>query len=452
MGKFLFILILAINAQSFAAKDCNSLYSDFILSNTLPKSNNLPTLPNYRTLDPLCDLKKSPSPKKRWEKIWRPRLKELFQHYIYGYFPSQFPAARFQKSISTVRLQSGLPAIKKEIHVVLPGTDISFYLSILIPNHIPGKKPVILALNKCGNITTHPQLRGSVFPAGKCQSMDFLRHRLSGWSVEYLLQRGYAFATIHEVELAHDNSRWKNQRVHYQQLAPNFESQWGIVAAWSWGLQRAVDYLVTDENISKNKIALFGHSRRGKAALLAAAFDERVALVIPHQSGTAGMALSRCLEPHAGQKCYSSQETVRFINFHAARWFHSRFKEFSRKEEKLPVDQHLLVSLVAPRAVFNTEGLQDHWANPVGSLRSLQMADDIYKLYGEGIHANAQSDVQPCRMQGDNSTRGLICGLSEASKIQWNQVGKLVQYRINEKHRISLSFWKAILDFADHKL
>ena len=115
-----------------------------------------------------------------------------------------------------------------------------------------------------------------------------------------------------------------------------------------------------------------GHSRLGKTALVAAAFDERIALVVPHQSGTGGCALSRD----------NDQETVERINRVFPHWFDGVFKEFNRREDRLPIDQNLLECLVAPRPIIDTEGLQDKWSNPGNAFRSLQAADKVYKFLG----------------------------------------------------------------------
>src|SRR5262249_47028783 len=113
---------------------------------------------------------------------------------------------------------------------------------------------------------------------------------------------------------------------------------WGAIAAWAWGLQRVVDYLVTDRDIDKNRIAVVGHSRLGKTALLAAAFDERIALAIPHQAGCGGTAPSRG----------KIGESVKQINDRFPHWFNGTFKEFNDRPDRLPFDQQCLVALAAP--------------------------------------------------------------------------------------------------------
>src|SRR6202011_6140854 len=120
------------------------------------------------------------------------------------------------------------------------------------------------------------------------------------------------------------------------------------------GIQRAVDYLVQDRDLDRERIAVVGHSRLGKTALLAAAFDERIALAIPHQAGCGGTAPSRG----------KVGESVRQINDPFPHWFNATFKDFNNHPDRLPFDQNCLVALLAPRPVLFTNGVKDTWANP----------------------------------------------------------------------------------------
>src|SRR5205085_8774413 len=152
----------------------------------------------------------------------------------------------------------------------------------------------------------------------------------------------------------------------------------GTIAAWAWGVQRAVDYLVTDKELDAARIIAVGHSRLGKTALLAGAFDERIALVIPHQAGCGGTSPSRG----------KVGESVRRINTSFPHWFNTAFKEFNDQPDRLPFDQHCLVALVAPRPVLFSNAVEDTWANPDGQFQVLQAADPVYRFLGvEGLAA-----------------------------------------------------------------
>jgi hypothetical protein len=149
---------------------------------------------------------------------------------------------------------------------------------------------------------------------------------------------------------------------------------WGTIAAWAWSIHRAVDYLVTDEDLDKHRIAVVGHSRLGKTALLAAAFDERIALAIPLQAGCGGTAPSRG----------KIGESVKQINDQFPHWLNATFKEFNAHPDRLPFDQHCLVALVALRPVLLSNAIEDTWANPEGQFQVLQAADPVYRLLKAG--------------------------------------------------------------------
>ncbi len=177
---------------------------------------------------------------------------------------------------------------------------------------------------------------------------------------------------------------------------------------------------MTDDDVDNDRIAVIGHSRRGKTAPLTGAFDERIDLVVPHQSGTGGCALSRD----------NDQETVERINRVFPHWFNDVFTEFNDNEDKLPVDQHLLMALVAPRPLLDTAGLKDKWANYESALRALKAADPVYKFLGARGMVGSGMIVGDEKMTDDNA-------------------GNLMQYRRDTAHTLNVGYWNGILDFAD---
>ena len=145
---------------------------------------------------------------------------------------------------------------------------------------------------------------------------------------------------------------------------------------WAWGCHRAVDYLATDKDIDAKRLAVVGHSRLGKTALLAGAFDDRIAVVIPHQSGCGGAGPSRSKNAKA--------ETVARITSAFPHWFCANFSPFGGDTTKLPFDQHCLVAIsCSGRPVLLTNAEEDQWANPSGQFDVLSAAAPACQLYGD---------------------------------------------------------------------
>ncbi|MBN2326525.1 MAG: acetylxylan esterase [Candidatus Omnitrophica bacterium] len=364
----------------------------------------------------------------QWYEQRRPELKKLFQYYMYGFMPDA-PVIH-AKTTKTDADVFGGKATLKEIEIrfpALPENESKIHLALFVPNQNQGPYPVFLGLNSHGNQTVVD------YPGVTFNSDVYIRESNQGkgvnergalkdfWCVENKIDRGYAFAVYYQGEMDPDFDDFTNG-IHpfYQNLPYPKDAQWATISAWAWGLHRCIDYLVTDGDIDNDRICLIGHSRRGKTVLLAAALDERVALLVPHQSGTGGCALSR----------NNDQETVERINRVFPHWFDGNFKKFNDNEDKLPFDQHLLVSLVAPRALLDTAGLQDAWANYESALRNLKAADKVYKFLGtEG-------------MVGE----GVISGEAPINK---ETVGNLLQYRRDTRHTLNIGYWNRILDYAD---
>ena len=387
--------------------------------------------------DPLLMFDGSPvRTKEDWFQKRRPELKALFEHYMYG----TAPAAPEKVEATVVRTDAkalGGKATLREVTLKFgPPSAPPMHLLLIVPNERKQAAPVFVGLNFCGNhaVLDDPQIALPpqwVYKSCAGVENDHATDKGRGtqadvWCPDLLVERGYALATIYNGDIDPDTPELTDGiHPHYlpagqSQLGPN---EWGTVRAWAWGLSRAVDYLVTNSDIDAKRIGVIGHSRLGKTALFAGAFDERIALVVPHQSGTGGMALSRD----------NDQETVERINRVFPHWFSDSFVPFGGHEAQLPIDQHLLVALVAPRPLFDGEGDQDKWANFDNSFRSLQGADKVYKfLGGRGI---AGSGI----VRGDEPFTDANCG-------------DLVQYRRDEKHVLNRDYWKRILDFADRQL
>jgi hypothetical protein len=328
----------------------------------------------------------------------------------------------------------GGKATKKEVAIRFGPTNTPcLHLLLVVPNARTKPVPVFLGLNFCGNhtVVNDPAMPlPAVWMPNSCrgctnnQATDSSRGtQVATWNIEQSVDRGYAVATFYNGDIEPDHpGAAEGVRAYYRGLdtiggttkAQSYD--WGAIAAWAWGFHRAVDYLVTDKDIDKARIAAVGHSRNGKAALVTAAFDERISLVIPLQAGCGGTAPSRG----------KIGESVKQINDRFPHWFNDQFKKFNAQVDRLPFDQHFLVALVAPRPVLFPNAIEDTWANPQGQFEMLQAADPVYRFLGAG-GLDAKQMPEPGRL-----------------------VDSMLGYYIRPgKHSMTSGDWRVFLDFAD---
>jgi hypothetical protein len=410
--------LLAALALGLAAR------ADFPPAEKLPSNPELP--------DPLVMFDgRRVTTKDEWVKKRRPELKALFEWYMYGKAPA---APKVKAAVEREdRNYFGGKATKREVTLTFgPRGTPPIHLLLVVPNDRKGPAPVFVGANFCGNHTAvndKSVALPTVWMPNSCPGCKDNRATDAGrgkqvnvWCLEDVIGRGYAVATFYCGDVAPDHPGFTDGvHPHYfkaGQTKPG-PHEWGTIAAWAWGVQRAVDYLVTDKDLDAARVIAVGHSRLGKTALLAGAFDERIALVIPHQAGCGGTSPSRG----------KIGESVRRINTSFPHWFDDTFKEFNDRPDRLPFDQHCLIALCAPRPVLLTNAVEDTWANPRGQFEVLQAADPVYRLLGAG---GLDAKRFPATNKLVDSTLGY--------------------YIRPGKHSMGLEDWKVWLEFADKHL
>lgn len=294
---------------------------------------------------------------------WEKRRLETLKHFereVYGFSP-EWDGEIEANIISATENEVGGKALRREIKLTLKrdGKEVDVYVLLYLPKTaLPA--PVILRLNFYGNHTlsevnairiTEAWIRtNETYGSTDNRASEKGRGlRKDNWAVEEAIDRGYGIATLYYGELDPVFDDGFENGVHALFQEERADGSWGAVAAWAWGISRVMDYIETLEEVDDEKVAVLGHSRLGKAILWAGATDSRFSLVISNNSGCGSSALSR--------RKYG--ETVGRINSAFPHWFAGRFNSYNENEEELPIDQHQLIALMAPRLVYIASGEED---------------------------------------------------------------------------------------------
>lgn len=296
----------------------------------------------------------------QWQRQRRGEILELFREHVYGRNPVGRPDTLAFNVKDTDRKAMDGAATRKLVTISYrgPGGEGAINLVLFVPN-ATANKPAPCMVLICN--------RG-------VENIDPTREKKSPfWPAEQMVARGYAAAAFFNGDVAPDKkeNQWTEGAHGIFDRKPRTPDAWGTIAAWAWGASRVMDYLETDPLIDRKRVAVVGHSRGGKASLWAGATDERFALVVSNDSGSTGAKLAR--QPGG--------ETVHRINTSFPHWFNENYKQYNNREEALPIDQHQLIALMAPRLVYVASASEDAHANPRGEFLAAQHASPVYALF-----------------------------------------------------------------------
>jgi hypothetical protein len=324
----------------------------------------------------------------QWREERVPALQAALQDHVYGWFPDASSARVTERRVVSDSA-FGDKAIVEEWRVEATATfgdaapaTAAFNMVVVLPKEATGPVPVILMETFCASHTTVP-VEGVTKPEGRsaCDGGRMMNsvftyifgRYISTPPLDRIVERGYALATVYPSEYVPDSAT--SGQAALERLSAGYtddETRWGSIAAWAWGFSRMIDVLEEDARFDRDGMVLYGHSRYGKSALVGAAFDERVDGVITHQSGTGGAALNRD----------KPGETVGDITNSYPHWFSKTYASYEGREGDMPVDQHQLLALVAPRPILIGNARRDVWSDPTGSFLAAKGADAAYGLLG----------------------------------------------------------------------
>lgn len=334
----------------------------------------------------------------QWERARRPEIVGLFREYVYGVEPLQRPEGLRFTVETTDDMMDGT-AIRKQVAIEFtgPGGTGTIELLLFVPKNAQKLSPAFLLINN----------------RGKQHASSDRTEKSPFWPAELLVSQGYAAAIFQVEDVDPDFDDGFLNGVHgIFDAAGNGArpgNAWGTIAAWAWGASRALDYLETDELIDSSKIAVVGHSRGGKTALWAGALDKRFAMVVSNNSGCTGAAISR------GKK----GETVKDINTKFPHWFSGNYKQYNGREQELPVDQHMLLSLIAPRLLYVTSATEDSWADPEAEFLSSTLVEPVYRLYGHRALDASEFPQPEAPIHGGKAGYHLRTGKHDLTEYDW---------------------------------
>ena len=337
-----------------------------------------------------------------WEATEAPALKAALEEHVFGPVPTGLASRVVSHRVVDDRYLGGRGQLEEFLVEIGEGADaIQFNLAVAFPSQVDGPVPLVIGQTFSANPGVmrnwdlSSPLGGQSAPGtdeegGGGLMMGLITFIFGSYiekaPTEDYMERGIAFANFFAAEVVPDNGRAGRAALEQFPASADGRRPTGAVAAWAAGYFAAMDVLDADPRIDPSRTAVIGHSRHGKSALVAGAWDPRIEAVLSHQSGTGGASLNR----------KKPGETVKQITRSYPHWFAPAYASYAGRTEALPVDQHMLIALIAPRRVLIGNGRRDVWSDPNGAFRAAQGADAAWRAFGEeGLSQNGLRDFDP---------------------------------------------------------
>ncbi|MEO1029174.1 MAG: alpha/beta hydrolase [Pseudomonadota bacterium] len=359
---------------------------------------------NYASLE--TDNKAKPTPPisvdsvAEWE-LEADRLREVFADYMYGTWPTGLEVSFGPTRIADSNYFGGRGILEETPITLGSGAGArTFHLAVAYPKSAEGAgpMPMVISQNFSNNCPVFQSTSLTRPDGNRCTEDDVVFGGFVGWAVtsvfgEYIAKapieqyfdRGIAIANFYASEIVPDNEDAAEQVMAGLQREPGITSN-SAIAYWSYGFSAAIDLFEEDARVDKSRIAVWGHSRHGKSALVAGAWDKRISMIVSHQSGFGGAALNRSRKGERIDRVVDSYP----------HWFTPKLGDYVENPGEMPFDQHQLVALNAPRPVFLGNGRRDVWSDPNSTYRAALEADKIWELYGsEGLDQAGLQDYNP---------------------------------------------------------
>ena len=394
IGAGMFAAVLAVSA-------CAQPVAEPKVQAANPEPRDVPELMVTKAGDKVTDVA-------TWEKVRRPELLDVFLENEYGRRPVERPDTLAFETAEPDRLMMDGKAIRKRVRASWKGPygSQSFVFTAFIPvsakeRPAPG---FILICNRPAAANIDPE---------RVKRSEF-------WPAEEIVARGYAALAFWNGDVAVDNARSNcTQGVHACWAKERTANSWGALSAWAWGASRVLDWVETEPLLDAKHFGVVGHSRGGKTALLAGVTDTRFAMACVNDSGCSGAKLNHIELPKS--------ESIARISKVFPHWFCLNYRKFAGKEFEMDFDQHMMVALMAPRAVAIASASKDHWAGQRGEYASALLASPAWELYGKrGLVSDGFPNPNEARQDGT------------------------VSYHLREGvHNLTLHDWNRYMDFAD---